>query len=71
MSRQLINRSDDLSRLVAEGFDLEIRSSHLLVQNVPYSNSKAEVQYGTLKDLINGRGASSLRTIPRVLEAPC
>ena len=57
MAKRHDGRSDDLS--------------HLLVKNVPYVNSKAEVQYGTLKDLINGRGASSLRTIPRVLEAPC
>ncbi|MBS1807627.1 MAG: ThiF family adenylyltransferase [Acidobacteria bacterium] len=48
MSHQLINLSDDLKRLRNEGYHLEIRGGHLLVKDVPYVNSKKEVQRGTL-----------------------
>ena len=48
MSHQLINRSADLKQLRDEGYNLEIRSSYLLVRDVPYVNSKKEVRRGTL-----------------------
>ncbi len=48
MSQQLINRSADLSRLRDEGFNIEVRGSHLLVKDVPYLNSAGEVKYGIL-----------------------
>src|SRR5262245_11085592 len=48
MSRQLISRSPDLTQLWHEGYDIEVRSGHLLVKSVPYVNSRKEVMYGTL-----------------------
>jgi hypothetical protein len=48
MSLQLINRSPDLKRLQNEGYHLESRSGYLLVKDVPYVNSRREVQRGTL-----------------------
>lgn len=48
MSQQLINRSPDLKQLRDEGYDIEVRSGHLLVKSVPYVNSKREVRRGTL-----------------------
>lgn len=48
MSRQLISHSADLKQLRDEGYDIEIRSGHLLVKSVPYVNSKKEVGRGTL-----------------------
>lgn len=48
MSHTLIGRSPDLKRLRDEGYDLEIRSGHLLVRNVPYLDSGREVRYGVL-----------------------
>jgi Domain of unknown function (DUF6791)/ThiF family len=48
MSQQLINRSSDLKRLKDDGYDVEVRSSHLLIKQVPYVNAKKEVQYGIL-----------------------
>ena len=48
MSQQPINRSSDLSRLRDDGFNIEIRGNHLLVNDVPYLNSHREVRYGTL-----------------------
>lgn len=48
MSHQLISRSADLKQLRDEGYDIEIRSGHLLVKSVPYVNSRREVCRGTL-----------------------
>ena len=48
MSARLIARSSDLRRLTDEGFELEIRDSHLLVRHVPYVTPAKEVAYGTL-----------------------
>lgn len=48
MSQQLINRSPDLKRLRDEGYDIEVKSSYLLIKQIPYVNAKKEVQYGTL-----------------------
>lgn len=48
MSQQLISHSFDLNQLQNEGYDLEIRSNYLLIKNIPYVNSRAEINYGTL-----------------------
>lgn len=48
MSQQLINRSPDLHRMRDEGYDIEVRSSYLLVKNVPYVNPSKEIKFGTL-----------------------
>jgi hypothetical protein len=48
MSQKLIGHSSDLKRLRDEGYDVEIRSSHLLVKDVPYVNSRTEVKRGIL-----------------------
>jgi tRNA A37 threonylcarbamoyladenosine dehydratase len=48
MSQQLISRSPDLKRLREEGYDIEIRSGHLLVKSVPYVNANKQVRRGTL-----------------------
>lgn len=48
MSRQLIDRNPDLKRLWEEGYDIEIRSGHLLVKSIPYLNSDRELQRGAL-----------------------
>lgn len=48
MSSELISRSPDLQRLVDEGYEVEIRSDHLLLHAVPYVNSQREVRRGTL-----------------------
>ena len=53
MSLRLINRSPDLKKLCDEGYDIEIRSGHLLVKSVPYVNSKKEIKTGTLVSTLN------------------
>src|ERR1035438_10405011 len=48
MSQKPINRSADLTRLRNEGYDLEIRSDHLLVKDVPYVAPGRIVKRGIL-----------------------
>lgn len=56
MSQQLISRSPDLQRLRDEGYDIEVRSNHLMVKDVPYVNSNREVKRGTLVSELNVAG---------------
>lgn len=48
MSRLLISRNPELQRLIDEGYDIEIRSGHLLVHSVPYANSNEQVARGVI-----------------------
>lgn len=48
MSQQPISRSSDLRRLRDEGYQIEIRSGHLLMSSVPYVNARREVARGIL-----------------------
>lgn len=48
MSQKPIGRSADLTRLRNEGYDLEIRSGHLLVKQVPYVAAGRIVKRGIL-----------------------
>lgn len=48
MSHPLISRSSDLAKLKADGYEVEIRSNHLVIRNVPYVNAKREVKRGLL-----------------------
>ncbi len=48
MSHRLISRNPDLKRLRDDGYDVEVKSNHLLVNRVPYVNSRKEVKWGTL-----------------------
>lgn len=48
MSQQLINHSPDLQRLRDEGYDIEIKSSYLLVKHIPYVNVRKEIASATL-----------------------
>ncbi len=48
MSQRLISLSPDLKRLRDEGYDIEVRSSYLLIKDVPYVNSNKEIKRGIL-----------------------
>lgn len=48
MSQSLISRSPDLLHLQDEGYDLQIHSGHLLVEQIPYVNAHREIRYGIL-----------------------
>jgi len=48
MSPRPISLSSDLKQLRDDGYDISIRGNHLVVNNVPYVNTQAQVAYGTL-----------------------
>lgn len=62
MSQQLINRSSDLKRLRDEGYDIKIKSNYLILDHVPYVNSKREIRFGTLVSELNLAG--DVTTVP-------
>lgn len=53
MSQRLISRSPDLERLRSEGYAVEIRHGHLLVQDVPYVDPSRRVRRGVLVSTLN------------------
>ena len=53
MSEKLISLSPDFQRLRAEGYEIEVKGTLLLVYNVPYVNAKKEIASGTLVCLLN------------------
>lgn len=58
MSRQLVNHSPDLLRLQEEGYDIEIRSSNLLVK-VPYVTSDQVVATGLIVSELTTSGEAT------------
>ena len=57
MSRELISRRADLRRLVEEGYEIEVRSGHLILHRVPYVTSERTVKYGQLVCPLGGDGS--------------
>ena len=48
MSRTLIDRSPDLKQLEEEGYEVEVRSGHLLLKDIPYVAGDGSIKQGTL-----------------------
>lgn len=57
----LVDRSDDLTRLIQEEYDLEIRETNLLVHHVPYVNRSGEVDYGILVSELTTNGERTVQ----------
>lgn len=75
MSRRLISLNPDLARLQAEGFDLDILNGYLLVRDVPYVGSGAQVKRGTLVSNLELAGDRTVRpqdhTMKFIGDFPC
>jgi len=76
MSQQLISRNPDLRRLREEGYDIEVRSGHLLVKSVPYVDGDCQVRRGTLVTPLGDMSADETRppkdhTVFFIGELPC
>ena len=56
MSQTPVNPSPDVLRLINEGYEVEIRGTHLLISHVPYVNSARAVCYGTLVSTLTLNG---------------
>ena len=48
MSQKQISLSVDLQKLQDQGYDVEIRSGHVIINSIPYVNSKGEIALGAL-----------------------
>src|SRR5690349_15405408 len=60
MQSALISRSPDLQRLRDEGYEIEVRSGHLLVHGVPYVHATGTVLRGSpVSDLTLAGDATS------------
>lgn len=75
MSHELISHSEDLQRLVHEGYELEIRAGYLILHRVPYVTSKRVVRFGQLVCPITINGSSVGRPADHTVyfagEYPC
>jgi hypothetical protein len=56
MSTTLVALSPDLSRLVSEGYDVEVRDGNLLVHHVPYLNADGDIAFGVLVSELTTNG---------------
>jgi tRNA A37 threonylcarbamoyladenosine dehydratase len=53
MSHPLIARSEDLQRLVNDGYEIEIIDNHLVIRSVPYVDAERHVRRGVLMIALN------------------
>lgn len=75
VSQSLISRNEDLRRLREDGYDIEIRSSCLVLRDVPYVNGRREVNRGVLVSSLSLAGDVTQRPDPHTIrfggELPC
>jgi hypothetical protein len=75
MSRALISLSPDLQRLVDEGYEVDVKSDHLVVHSVPYVTPGKLVARGKLVSRLNVAGGVLERPSDHVMlfagEQPC
>ena len=61
MSHELISHNADLKRLRDEGYEVEIKSSYLLMHSIPYVNSNKEIKQGTLVSALQLAGDKTVK----------
>ena len=75
MSRELISHSEDLRRLVEDGYEIEIRSGYLVLHRVPYVTNACSVRYGQLVSPLTINGSETGRPVDHTVyfagEYPC
>lgn len=48
MLQRLLDHSEDLRKLVNEGYELEIIGSYVMIHHIPYVTKNKDIEYGTL-----------------------
>ncbi len=75
MSQQLISRNADLEALVKAGYELAVKSGHLVITNIPYVNSQGHVKRGTLVSVLELNAEETIRPSQHIAyfagEHPC
>lgn len=70
-----IHRSQDLKRLIDEGFEIQVVGGHLIVRHIPYVNSSRQIGYGILISTLDLNGDITLKPKTHVIgymgEHPC
>jgi hypothetical protein len=61
MSSRPLSRSPDLQHLLSDGYDIEIRSGHLLLHGVPYVKPDKTIGYGILVSTLNLAGDKAIQ----------
>jgi hypothetical protein len=61
MSKQLIDRSTDLSRLRADGYDIVVDAGYLFVRDIPYVDSRKAIKRGALVSTLTLAGDVTAR----------
>ena len=75
MLQKLLAHSPDLQKLVAEGYELEVRGPFALVHHVPYVNEQKEIKYGVLVSSLTLSGNATKKPDTHVIhfigDQPC
>ncbi len=61
MLLRLLDHSEDLKRLVDEGYELEVKGAYVLVHHIPYVTKEKRVEYGTLVTNLMLNGNKTIR----------
>src|SRR5579885_1463604 len=61
MSMTLVAHSDDLSRLLDDGYDIEVQGENLLVHHIPYVTPAGEVEDCVLRSELTTNGERTVR----------
>lgn len=48
MLQRLLDHSEDLRKLVNEGYELEVKGTLILVHHIPYVTKNQDIEYGSL-----------------------
>lgn len=71
MSPEQISHREDVQQLVADGYELEVRSGYLILHRVPYVTTDRTVKYGKLVCTLSVTGPPPDHTMYFVGEYPC
>ena len=71
MSQEQTSRREDLRRLAHDGYEVEVRAGHVVVNRVPYVTDQRTVQYGRLVCPLSATGPPPDHTMYFAGEYPC
>lgn len=61
MLQELLVRSDDLRRLVDEGYEVEVSGAYIMLHHIPYITSEKKIEYGSLVTNLMLNGNKTIR----------
>ena len=61
MLQRLLDHSEDLRKLVDEGYELEVKGTLVLVHHIPYVTKNQSIEYGSLVTNLMLNGNKTIR----------